>query len=205
MSKVEHQGSCNSCWAYATTDVVEAMYNIKNNKMGQKIGGQGNEDGLELAVMQLVNCYGRPGVGCAYGGWPDKALDYIIDNSILSESSFKNTLNGCLLNYPYDSYSIESYKSASGTNKIKIALQNGPVTAVLQWNNQIWEKGGQGDVLMRCESSASALHAVVIIGYDDDKGVWIIKNSNGGDNGIQQVKYGVCGIDTKYTTYSVKI
>ncbi len=47
-------------------------------------------------------------------------------------------------------------------------------------------------------------HAILVIGYDDTKGAWWIKNSWGtawGEGGFARVGYGTCGLDGQYDFY----
>ena len=45
------------------------------------------------------------------------------------------------------------------------------------------------------------LHAICVIGYNDEGGYWVVKNSWGtkwGDDGFMRIEYGQCGIDEDY-------
>lgn len=61
--------------------------------------------------------------------------------------------------------------------------------------------GGWNPVTFKC-SSLTGTHVIVIVGYDDSRGVWIAKNSWGptwNSNGYFKVSYGQCAIDTGYS------
>ena len=53
----------------------------------------------------------------------------------------------------------------------------------------------------RCDEPGGVEHGVVIVGYDDSNGYWIVRNSWGpdwgeGSNGYFKVGYGECRIET---------
>jgi len=62
------------------------------------------------------------------------------------------------------------------------------------------------DSTMKCRGKYFD-HAVAIVGFDDARGVWIIKNSWGtdeGDGGFYLVSYDSCGIENQRHTYAIK-
>jgi cathepsin L len=66
------QGSCGSCWSFATNAAIEANY--KKNFGGIK----------DLSVQYLVDCDLDDG-GCN-GGWPTTTLSWIMNNGVLDRS-----------------------------------------------------------------------------------------------------------------------
>ena len=82
---------------------------------------------------------------------------------------------------------------------IKTALvTNGPVPTyfMVYKDFQQYEKG----IYQHKWGRFIAPHYITIIGYDDQQGCWLCKNSwgkNWGDNGWFKVKYGECGIEKK--------
>lgn len=63
VNKVQNQGSCGSCWAFAATATVEASHFIKSAKL------------IKLSEQQLVDCADNC-QGCNSGWWDD-AYDYL--------------------------------------------------------------------------------------------------------------------------------
>merc|ERR1711881_232958 len=63
VSPVQNQGSCGSCWAFATTAAVETAYAIKHGFVPK------------LSEQQLVSCDTR-NYGCG-GGWMQYAFEYL--------------------------------------------------------------------------------------------------------------------------------
>jgi hypothetical protein len=86
-------------------------------------------------------------------------------------------------------------------------VAGGPLSAVLGVGSAF---GGHfdGDIY-RCDDDSDSNHGVVIVGYDDAGGYWIVKNSWGTSwgpegNGYFKVGYGECAIESyvlSATTY----
>lgn len=173
LNPIRDQGSCGSCWAFASIGTVENVYNVQENCP------QCNKDLSE----QFLISYGEPccGNSCGYGcqgGYPHLALKFIKNNGICDEDCYRyvgrdekcNVCNDCskrlwkIENFQYIYPDIERIKRA--------LICYGPLlTASFKWT-----------------------HAVVLVGYDDDSnicklrygknGCWIIRNSWGVVNGI---------------------
>jgi len=194
MTSVKTQ-KCGDCWAFASAGVVEAKYNIQNNNP--------NLD-RDLSEQYLVSdCY--PFGNCAGG---QSALPFIESNGIPDEVCYgyigSNSLCPfrCNKTAPFTSISdccnkllwkISSFSSITADDKyIKYALINrGPLFAAMRmssWNSFTYE----------C-SSGIPDHAVVIAGYNNQEGVWIIKNSWGigfMNNGYFKAKYDSCIVES---------
>ena len=79
LTGVRNQGSCGSCWAFATTAAIESSRKIQLSKGGR------------LSEQQLVDCvYDR--TGCR-GGWMAKAMQYVVDHNGIQKNK----------KYPYSS------------------------------------------------------------------------------------------------------
>lgn len=79
VTEVKDQGECGSCYAFATTGVLEGQHYRATNEL------------ISISEQNIVDCskdYGN--FGC-WGGWMVNAYKYIIDNHYI------NTEN----NYPY--------------------------------------------------------------------------------------------------------
>ena len=52
------------------------------------------------------------------------------------------------------------------------------------------------------------LHAVCIVGFDDDQGCWIVKNSwsdRFGEDGYFRIRYGECCVDDVFPSYQLNV
>jgi len=220
MTAVKNQGSCGSCWAFSAVGVVEAMYNIGTNNP--------NLD-LDLSEEYLVSdCLS--GQNCC-GGWMSTALTFVRDQGIPDEaclpyvdgSSCTCGTSGCNSNCTYRagdrcsdatcSNRCSDWQSRLRTidavggvypsqSQIKQSVvDNGPLTVAMGIlkSGDYWD----GDIY-RCTDDESVNHGVVIVGYNDAGGYWIVKNSWGSGwngNGYFKVGYGECAIE-EYAVYA---
>ncbi|MEA3342721.1 MAG: C1 family peptidase, partial [archaeon] len=207
MTRVKHQGRCGCCAAFGLLGTIEAVYNVE----------QGNPDlDIDLSEQDLVNCAGTN--GCC-GVSPIRMLNHIKINGIPDENYFKYTDSTCshsivdkkcecLCKYnnpcsntqcPYSvplgdpKWVITNYDRMYGSrDEIKKRLtEKGPLFAGMDIINlrQDWDS-------MDCKGDIKCNHGIVIVGYDDSGGYWIIKNSWGDSNHPYfKVKYGACGIE----------
>lgn len=73
------QGSCASCWSISVTGMLADRISVYTN-------GAIKED---LSNQELLSCWsGHEGAGCAVGGIPELAYNYIIKNGIALEKDF---------------------------------------------------------------------------------------------------------------------
>lgn len=214
---VKNQAACGSCWAFSAVGAVEAVFNIAYH----------NPDlDLDLSEENLVSdCL--IGHSCC-GGWHPAALKYIRNNGIVDETCFPyidsrcQCPNACLCTYSGQgicsyatcsnrcsnwqnrTWRIEEYGSVSpNPTSIKNSLINyGPLSVAMGIGSYV---GGywDGDIY-RCTNDNVVNHAVVIVGYDDVGGYWIVRNSWGptwNGDGHLKVGYGECSIE-KYVYYA---
>ena len=76
---------------------------------------------------------------------------------------------------------------------------NGPVVSVFKVFEDFMYYGS--GVYRHSSGPYLGLHSVAVIGYDDDRRAWIIKNSWGkqwGEAGFGLIGYNECGIDSEY-------
>jgi len=220
MTPVKDQGGCGSCWAFGPVGVMEAMYNIWHNDPDLD---------FDLSEQYLVSdCY-SPGNCC--GGSYFSILHFICINGIPDENCLPYvdgtgctcSVGTCDDNCEYDEewdcsdaacsdrcpdwknrlIKIDSAKYLKmGEIQIKDYIANqGPLTLPMGMGIGIgyWD----GDIY-RCTEDNSSNHVVVIVGYDDEGGYWIVKNSYGvgfGDNGYFKLGYGECGIESTALSY----
>jgi len=199
LTPVKDQGGCGSCWAFATVGAIEAVYNIE----------RGNPDlDLDLSEQNLVSSC-LPGNSCD-GGWHDEASQYIKTKGIVDESCF-----------PYQSWNCGGGRSRCSPHCICNRDCCNPCSCSLcsDWNNRLykinnikWIRGRENikralvchgplptviDVYCALRGIPAMMpnHAVVIVGYDDNGGYWIIRNSWGTRHPYFNVKYGECFVE----------
>ena len=80
VTPVKDQGSCGSCWAFATVGALESLSSIRDRKSQL------------LSEQQFLDCtYGLSSLSGCSGGWPSAAMEWSKTNG--------NTLNS---SYPYN-------------------------------------------------------------------------------------------------------
>jgi len=214
MTTVKNQGSCGSCWAFSTVGAVEAVYNI----------GAGDPSlDLNLSEEYLVSdCLS--GNSCC-GGWMETALAFVRDEGIPDEACLPYVDGssctcgaGCDTNCTYRTggscsdrtcsdrcadwqsrlRTIDALGDVSSSQIKQTLVDRGPLTAGMGYGSGF---GGywDGDIY-RCtdDPEPGVNHGVVIAGYSDSGGYWIIKNSWGSTwdgDGYFKIGYGECSIE----------
>ena len=186
--KIRNQGGCGSCWAFATNAPIEFLIKYKTEKE------------IDLSEQFLISC-NRQGFSCANGGW--WAFDEYKTDGFMSENIFPYVgrdipCKQCqpinyikLVNWSYVDVNggipnIKSLKSA--------IIQYGPVAVGVSVGNNFY---GYKNGIFDYNSPYGINHAVVIIGWDDYKQSWLIRNSWGtgwGINGYMFIRYGFSSI-----------
>ena len=190
VTPVRSQGSCGSCWAFSAIGVIEAMINIE-------LGDPAKD--IDLSEQHFVSSCCDAG-NCG-GGWPDEAFKYARDKGAPVESCFPYAGRGSSCT-PCTDWEANAWKITdityvdSTTDAFKWALEEyGPLAVVLSApDDWFYYAGGVYKPVWESEDGVGwANHAVVLVGYNDDGGYWIVKNSWGkgwGDNGYAKVSYG---------------
>jgi len=169
LNPVRDQGLCGACWAFSTIGAVEGVYNVENNCPAC------NKD---LSEQHLISDEGICCSDCGNckGGSPHLALSYIHSIGVCDEGCFpyKERNYPCNLCSDYSKrlWKIESFGLISNNlDEIKRAvICYGPLSV----------------------GSVNWKHTIVLVGYDDERGVWIIRNSWGtswGDRGYGYIPY----------------
>ncbi len=183
VTPVKDQGSCGSCWAFSTVGTMEAMILI------------GSGTTTDLSEQQLVSCNAN-GWNCENGG--NYAFDMEISPGAMLESCFPYQAadvpcqSGCPFVYQLNSWGyVGNSWSVPSTTAIKNAIYTyGPISVEVAVDGYF--EGYSGGVFNA--NTASAInHAVVLVGWDDSNGCWIMKNSWGtgwGESGYMRIAYG---------------
>ena len=189
ITDVKSQGGCGSCWDFAATAAVEAIYSIYR---GRK---------LDLSEQATLSCISY-GHGCE-GGWMDDAYTHYHYDGAIAEEGMPyqaDDMVECVEdNYPAI-VKVDGWTAIpQSRNFIKTAVLTAPVAVAFMAYNDLYyysdgcySHGGYEEDLN---------HAVLIVGWDDDmcdgEGAWRVKNSWGwwwGDSGYFWIKYDNCNI-----------
>ncbi|NVO21226.1 MAG: hypothetical protein HXX13_16105 [Bacteroidetes bacterium] len=189
VTPVKHQGSCGSCWAFATMGALESEW---------KVAGYGTYNLSENNLIHGNKFLGSP----CNGGNLNKSIAYLarMAGPIDSTSDpYNPSGNYYISNVPPLAFVSDvryiKWRSNSGINIIKKAIMDyGGLYTSMRWedgsynasNYSYWYNGIK-----------APNHAVIIVGWDNSKitpagnGAWIVKNSweNFGEAGYFYVSY----------------
>ena len=193
VTPVRNQQFCGSCWAFAVAGSFEGSESLLNG------------ESMDVAEQQLVNCVpahpATSGDNCK-GHLPYLALDYLTSSGFAIEKDVPYTAR------------MTSCNSGAGKSELRAAswgfvdeedprripdkdllkraiITHGPITASVFVNEAFQSyAGGVFDE----NSAGRSNHAIVIVGWDDARGAWHLRNSWGsgwGEDGYMWIKYGV--------------
>ena len=177
MTGIRNQGSCGSCWAFATTAALESNVLISSGIRP------------DLSEQILVSC---GNAGSCNGGYPTTASSFIRDTGLPAETYYPYAAtNGACANaiagWQNATSRISSWHYVGNTtsptvDQIKSELVTyGPlVTTFDVYSDFYYYSGG---VYQYTSGTYEGGHAVLIVGYDDSGQYFIVKNSWGGSWG----------------------
>ena len=181
VTPVRDQKQCGSCWAFGTVAAYESSYLIRNNLLAADASEQG-----------VVSC---SGAGSCAGGW--WAYDYFIGKGNPTEAVYPYTAtNGtCRARAPVTYRAVTyGYVSPSGgiptVLQMKAALMKyGPLSIAVYVSPAF---GAYTGGVFNERATGAPNHAVTLIGWNDAKKAWLIKNSWGtwwGEQGYMWIAY----------------
>ena len=190
---IRNQGMCGSCWAFAGAGIVDISYRIRYGRHA------------DVAEQELIDCAGgvvNPLVNGCDGFNVESTMLHLQFDGVAWEHRYPYVAkdSGQCKNPPY-SYKAQAWGwvgiGFASVSDIKKALcQHGPVATTIEATERFQNYTG-GVFHQKAQSSYGPIpgvnHAIIIVGWDDQKGAWRIRNSWGkgwGENGYAWVKYG---------------
>lgn len=189
------QGNCGCCAAFATVAMLEsailhnhgALYDLSENNakectwQGKRMYG-GCRGGTDKIVINLFTQTGAT----------LESRDPYVDRNVLCNLGASPVIR-------VTGWNVLSSDTPASPNIIKNAIiAHGPVYSVM--NERCLPRRYSGGHVIQTRSGYWSGHAILIVGWDDSRDCWIIKNSWGtgwGEEGYGYVKYGVGKIGSR--------
>lgn len=190
---VKYQGICGSCWAFTSAAVYETDYLLKNGKT------------LDLSEQSILDCaVDRNGndAGSCEGGWYGGVFDYFMLKGAKTEAENPyKTKTGFCSDTSRSKYTITKWgyirqdAGIPSVQQMKEAISKyGAIAATIKVTPSFQAyKSGIFDEHTSVSAPNDVNHAITIVGWDDNKKAYLVKNSWGpgwGENGYVWVEYG---------------
>ncbi|GMT03794.1 hypothetical protein PENTCL1PPCAC_25968, partial [Pristionchus entomophagus] len=190
---VKNQGSCGSCWAFATVASVETANAIAGNPL------------VALSEQEMIECDTR-NTGCR-GGVRSYAMSFVKDNGLVPESTYPYTAKEgeqCHIGNTTKVY-IKDWRLLSQSEDAMAdwLFKTGPITFGMNVTKSMYSyrSGVFRPTEADCSTKSEGSHALTLMGYGSERGqdYWLVKNSWGdywGDGGYFKLARGanVCGM-----------
>ena len=188
---------CQSCWAFAAVDAMQ----ISRRLIALRAGRSDFNETPRPSVQQLISCM-MPDKKEDYCkvGWHGNAFSFLVDKGLpLGGPTRYDERDAKMWACDSETYvkaltwdfASRDPRKVSTVEEIKSALiLYGPVTTMIHFDKCLWLYGGG---TFNGEKNGTGSHFVLIIGWDDSKKAWLVKNSFGmewGEQGFGWVKYG---------------
>jgi cathepsin L len=210
VTPVRHQSVCGSCWVFASVAAFESAYLIAAQQTSKSLA-------LHVSEQQVLDC-GFVETGCG-GGWHEVVCVYLqmigqVDSNKYPYDEQQPQKGVCRSDFGIRPYYLSNWGYVSSSTAIapdatiKQAIRTyGPlvtsVAATNAWDsydrsrNQNWAVDFPQWIFSGTPTKdmkeSDINHEVLIVGWDDRRGVWIVKNSWGpawGDQGYINLRYG---------------
>ncbi len=187
-TSIKNQGSCGSCVAFATIGALESVAQIS----------VGYPFDCDLSEAHLFFCGGG---NCDEGWYFSEAADYVRKYGAPDEACFPYEprdipCSETESNWKQRAVKVERTGKIGGISDMQEALLiYGPLVARMEVYTDFYSY--RGGIYEHVSGDYEDGHGVTIVGYNNNPGYWICKNSWGtgwGEQGYFKIKYGECKI-----------
>jgi len=202
LAPIRDQGKCGSCWAFAAMGAFEANQRLTN----------GLE--LDLSEQHILNCAqnSKGDAGSCSGGRSDKVFDWMstggaVQNEVQLPYAGKDQIcSGTQGSYAAMAWSfVDPQTNTPSVAAIKAAIcKYGPVAASVRstdafhaYQSGVFDENAVGDTN----------HVIVLVGWDESRGAWLLRNSWGndwGEDGYMWIEYGSNSVG-KYAAWVMSV
>jgi hypothetical protein len=190
----ENQGACGSCWAFGVAAAYEISYGIMNPEV--------RPAGINISEQHIMSC----SIGSCDGGFSETALRWLKDHSVAPEDAiaYQRKDFSCPVQDSGSDYITTDWGHVNKANplypsrrELKEAICNhGSVVSAMKVTDR-FRSDSLGTPAQRASVASERTllptnHVVAIIGWDDSRQAWLIRNSWGGgwgERGYRWIDY----------------
>jgi C1A family cysteine protease len=187
MTPVRDQGNCGSCWDFSAMGAYESAYKLRNKVE------------IDTSEQYVLSCSGAG--NCADGGWETDVLQWMLTHGVPDETvdryQAKDTrctskVKKLLAPYKADLWGyVNAQTPIPKVAEIKQAIcDHGAITAAVFVSDAF---AAYTAGVFNEKKNDAPNHAIVLAGWDDNKGAWLLKNSwstEWGQQGYMWIAYG---------------
>jgi C1A family cysteine protease len=212
MTYIRDQYTCNSCFVHSVLAAFESNFRKTHGFVD------------DLSEQDLLDCFeNEQGNSCTSGGNPNELLDWLkktqkklqLESNKVYEGTTGNCMSGNNSIYTVENWGLvdpsRDWRKIPSVLEIKRALvQYGALSSTLfatdlfiGYSKGVFREIPSGDPSISEDGTPAVNHAVTIVGWDDTKQAWLIKNSWGygwGQSGEAWVAYNTnnIGVSTNW-------